>query len=300
MVISVADFTDRFIRIFGNKVWEDFCKYSRSKKNRKCFNSMKDVSAHLIKYNNRCKDLTNFYSHKQYTRFILICIELASGDSKVEKDFDKRTPLLNGNYNRKWEIEHIFPQNSFDDTFQTLKSRPDPILECLNKYSSRQLIRRIRWPRTLSNRQSNTCMSLQFYWTCLYCNIDRYLNKHCLNNLTLISRKLNGDTEYKTADFQTKITLMNSSKENYKEKDFYINRIFKNQSAKLAKDYFRLLLERQYILQFDFDKIFKPDEIGIPIIFFKDILGYSESAVKSTFHITPLKRIWSRKRRRIK
>ena len=32
MVISVADFTDRFIEIFGNKVWEDFCKYSRSKK----------------------------------------------------------------------------------------------------------------------------------------------------------------------------------------------------------------------------------------------------------------------------
>ena len=77
---------------------------------------------------------------------------------------------------------------------------------------------------------------------------------------------------------------MNSSKENYKEKDFYINRIFKNQSA---KDYFQLLLERQYILQFDFNRIFKPDEIGIPMIFFRDVLGYSESEIQSTFPPTP-------------
>lgn len=284
MAISVVDFKTKFIEIFGNKVWEDFCKYRRGKKNRKSFNSMEDVSVHLIKYKNRCNDLTNFYSHKQYTRFILICIELALGDSKIEKDFDKRTPLLNGNYNKKWEIEHIFPQSSFNDTFQTLKSRPDSILECLNRHSSWQLNRRIRWPRTLSNRQSNTCMSLQFYWTCLYCYIDRYLGKHCLNNLTIISRKLNGDKEYKTADFQTKVNLMNSSKENYKEKDFYINRIFKNQSA---KDYFQLLLERQYTLQFDFNRIFKPDEIGIPMIFFRDVLGYSESEIQSTFPPTP-------------
>lgn len=247
MVISVVDFKTKFIEIFGNKVWEDFCKYRRGKKNRKSFNSMEDVSVHLIKYKNRCNDLTNFYSHKQYTRFILICIELALGDSKIEKDFDKRTPLLNGNYNRKWEIEHIFPQNSFDNTFRTLKSGLDPIT-------------------------------------------DRYLDKHCLNNLTLISRKLNGDTKYKTADFQTKVKLMTSSKGNYKEKDFYINRIFKNPSAKSAeseKDYFRLLLERQHILQFDFDRIFKPDEIGIPMIFFRDVLGYSECEIQSTFPPTP-------------
>lgn len=78
MAISVADFKNRFIRIFGNKVWDDFYKYRRGKS----FNSMEDVSAHLIKYKNRYKDLSNFYSHKQYTRFILICIEIVYGDSK--------------------------------------------------------------------------------------------------------------------------------------------------------------------------------------------------------------------------
>lgn len=33
MVISIDDFKTKFIRIFGNKVWEDFCIYRRGKKN---------------------------------------------------------------------------------------------------------------------------------------------------------------------------------------------------------------------------------------------------------------------------
>lgn len=73
-----------------------------------------------------------------------------------------------------------------------------------------------------------------------------------------------------------------------------------NQSAKLTKDYFRLLEDRQLELNNDFDKIFKPDEIGIPIIFFRDVLGYSGGAIKSTSHITYLIRKGCKKRRRLK
>lgn len=290
MAISVADFKNRFIRIFGNKVWEDFRKYRRGKS----FNSMEDVSAHLIKYKNRYKDLSNFYSHKQYTRFILICIEIAYGDRKMNIDFDKRTPLSKGNYDRKWEIEHIFSQNSFDDTFKPLKDGDITRLpNCSNRRSTWQSNNwKIRYPSIQSNIRTNRRICLR-----LYIDIDKHLSCQNINNLTLISRKLNGDEEYKKANFQQKKSLMASSTKN--ELNFHINRIFKDKKAYKTEDYFFLLLDRGIKLKCDFERIFEPDNSKI-LIFFRDVLGYSESDIKSTFYIAHLIRKWCRKRRRIK
>lgn len=209
MEISVEDFKTKFIGIFGKKVWNDFSKYRRDKKKPKSFNSLEEVRTQLIKYKNRCKDLTNFYSHTQYTRFVLICIEMAYGDSKIHKDFDKKTELSNGNYNRKWEIEHIFSQNSFDDTFKTLKDGEITRLpDCLKRRSTcRSINWKIRRPSIQSNIRTNRRICLR-----LYIDIDKHLSCQNINNLTLISRELNGDEEYKKANFQQKKSLMASSK----------------------------------------------------------------------------------------
>lgn len=281
MEISVEDFKTKFIGIFGKKVWNDFSKYRRDKKKSKSFNSLEEVRTQLIKYKNRCKDLTNFYSHTQYTRFVLICIEMAYGDSKIHKDFDKKTKLSNGNYNRKWENEHIFSQNSFDDTFKTLKDGEITRLpDCLKRRSTcRSINWKIRRPSIQSNIRTNRRICLR-----LYIDIDKHLSCQNINNLTLISRELNGDEEYKKANFQKKKSLMASSKKN--ELNFHINRIFKDKKAYRAEDYFFLLLNRGIKLKYDFERIFEPDN-SKSLIFFRDVLGFSETEIQSTFPTTP-------------
>ena len=251
MVISVTNFTDRFIEIFGNKIWDEFIEYGPCKQNTKSFNSMHDVIKQLNEYKKKIAN-RNLYTkgkNRRFARFVLISIERAFRPQSRSIKFNKKQKLNNGHFNRSWEVEHIFSKSKFDNTFKGV---------------------------TLLNSG---------------------LNKHSLGNLTIITRELNGEKKYIDADFQAKKSLIQQSKEN---EGLYINCIFKNQSAKSTKDHFRLLEDRQIELKNDFDKIFKPDEIGIPIVFFEDVLGYSEGAIKSTFHITPLKRKWCRKRRRIK
>lgn len=255
MVISVDDFKTKFTQIFGDEIWDDFIVYGRRKQDTKSFNSIHDVIKQLNKYKKKIAN-RNLYTEgksRRFARFALISIEKAFRHHSRTIIFNEKEELSNGNFNRSWEVEHIFPQSKFDTTLKKINRRS-----------------------TLLNKR---------------------LNKHSLNNLTLITRELNGKEKYKVANFQTKKRLIKQSKEN---EGLYINRIFKNQSAKSAKDYFRLLLKRQYKLKFNFNKIFKPDEIGIPVVFFRDVLGYSESDIKTMLHITHLIRKWCKKRRRLK
>ena len=268
MVISVRSFKKRFIRIFGDDVWNDFIDFGKSEQDTKSFTSMHDVIKQLNKYKKKIanRDLYTKGINRRFARFALISIERAFRPQSKSITFNKKVVLKNGNFNRIWEVEHIFSSkgtNCFDEIIKVPK-------------------------------KTNTCPKKGTYNNKLITQIT--CNSIC--NLTLISRELNGKEKYKNADFQTKKKIMNPPK--YKEKDFYINRIFKNRSAKPSKDYFRLLLARQLNLKFDFNRIFKPDVTGIPVVFFEDVLGYSEGAIKSTPHITHLIRKWCRKRRRLK
>lgn len=251
MKLSVRSFKKRFIRIFGDDVWNDFIDFGKSKQGTKSFNSIHDVIKQLNAYKKKIAN-RNLYTKRKnlrFARFVLISIEKAFRPHSRSIKFNKKEKLKKGHFNRRWEVEHIFPKSKFDNKFKGFN---------------------------LSNNA---------------------VNKHSLGNLTLITRKLNGTEGYKDADFQIKKSLIQQSKKNI---GLYINCIFKNQSAKLTKDYFRLLEERQLELKNDIDKIFKPDEIGIPIIFFRDVLGYSGGAIKSTSHTTHLIRKGCKKRRRLK
>ena len=268
MVISVADFKTKVTHIFGDEIWDDFIVYGRRKQDTKSFNSIHDVIKQLNKYKKKIanRDLYTKGINRRFARFALISIERAFRPQSRSITFNKKVVLKNGNFNRIWEVEHIFPSkgtNCFDEIIKVPK-------------------------------KTNTCPKKGTYNNKLITQIT--CNSIC--NLTLISRELNGKEEYKNADFQTKKDVMNSpkkekdvmnpaKKEYYEEKDFYINRIFKNRSAKPSKDYFRLLLARQLNLKFDFNRIFKPDATGIPVVFLRVVLGYSESEIQSTFPPTP-------------
>ncbi len=280
MVISVIEFKNRFKQLFGPHVWADFLSFGNNNSLNDKFNSMEEAWGQIIKYKNKYGKISNFYKrHKQFTRFVLISIERKYREASRTITFS--APLKTGNkkYDKEWEVEHIFPSKGpkcFDNIINVSK-KPD---SC---------------PKEGTNRNEQ---------------IEK-ITRNSICNLTLISRELNGDEDYKIEDFQTKKDVMNSpkkekdvmnpaKKEYYEEKDFYINRIFKNRSAKPSKDYFRLLLARQLNLKFDFNRIFKPDATGIPVVFFEDVLGYSEGAIKSTPHITHLIRKGCKKRRRLK
>ena len=255
MVISEEDFTERFKETFGDEIWNDFIEYGQSKQDTKSFNSIHDVIKQLNAYKKKIanRDLYTKGINRRFARFALISIERAFRPQSKSITFNKKVVLKNGNFNRIWEVEHIFPSkgtNCFDEIIKVPK-------------------------------KTNTCPKKGTYNNKLITQIT--CNSIC--NLTLISRELNGKEEYKNADFQTKKKKMNPPK--YKEKDFYINRIFKNRSAKPSKDYFRLLLARQLNLKFDFNRIFKPDATGIPVVFLRVVLGYSESEIQSTFPPTP-------------
>ena len=300
MVISVKDFKTKFIGIFGDEIWDDFIKYGRSKQNTISFKSMHEVVRHLSNYKEKFFEARNFYEHKPYTRFVLISIERAFRRKSRLIKFAEKMELDNGYFNRRWEIEHIFPQSGYDNIFKRKKIGSTQLQKRSKRQPNRQLNRckRKRPYRKLNNRSNK-----RLYWPYTLRKIDKYIGMHRLNNLTLISRKLNGDKKYKTADFQIKKYIMNCSTENYTEKDFYINRIFKDRktyerTVYEIEDYVSLLKNRGIKLKRDFNRIFvtdkfritKPDELDIPIIFFRDVLGYSKSDIKSTFHITPLKR----------
>lgn len=267
MAISVKNFEKRFKKIFGDEIWDDFIEYKRNNNHTEIFDSLQEVVTQLIAYSNKYDGVSNFYEqNKPFTRFVLISIERAFRPHSRSIKFNKKQALKKGNFNRVWEIEHIFPSRG-SNSFNEIIKVPKKTNSCPKKDTN------------------NNKLIIQ-------------ITSNSICNLTLISRKLNGKEEYKKADFQKKKDIMNSPK--YKEKDFYINRIFKNQSAKSSKDYFRLLLYRQLKLKVSFNRVFKPNKFGIPIIFFKEVLKYSEGNIKSTFHITHPIRKWCRKRRRIK
>ena len=251
MVISVEDFTERFKETFGDEIWNDFIEYGRIKQDTKSFNSIHDVIKQLNAYKKKIAN-RNLYTkgkNRRFVRFVLISIERAFRPKSRSIKFNKKDKLNNGHFNRRWEVEHIFPKSKFDNTFKGV---------------------------TILNSA---------------------LNKHSLGNLTIITRELNGEKKYIDADFQAKKSLVRQSKKN---KGLHINRIFKNRFAKLSKDHYRLLLVRQRKLKYDFNRVFQPNKFGIPIIFFRDVLGYSGGAIKSTSHITHLIRKGCKKRRRLK
>ena len=291
MTISAVDFKNRFIRIFGAAIWTDFIDFSKSKQDSKSFQLMHYEIRQLDEYSKKIEN-RNLYTkgkNQRFARFVLISIERAFHPQSRSINFDETIKLKDGHFNRYWEIEHIFPQSGFDDFFKKV--------EHFTALFNRRLYRRShRRPHIRPHRRSHRRSYRNLYFTA-YMHVEEYLNKHFINNLTLITRELNGHQYYKTAKFLRKRRLIQQFEEN---KGLYINHIFKNQSAKSAKDCFRLLVDRQYKLKFNFNRIFKPDEIGIPVVFFRDVLGYSESDIKTMLHITRRIRKWCRKRRKMK
>lgn len=270
MVISVVDFTDRFKGIFGDKIWDDFFKYCRCENQTETFDSLEEVATQLITYSNKYDRVSNFYKkHKPFTRFVLICIERAYRSES--RDIEFLAPLQHSDNpnDKKWEVEHIFPskgQKSFDNII-TVPKKPD---SC---------------PKEGTNHNEQ---------------IEK-ITKNSICNLTLISRELNGAEGYKNEDFQKKKDVMNSPKkekdvinpakeEYYEEKDFYINRIFQDDQATNPSEYLELLLQRKEELEKAFKNIFikcSPEYSDNPLFFFRDVLGYSESEIQSTFPTAP-------------
>lgn len=99
-------------------------------------------------------------------------------------------------------------------------------------------------------------------------NIDKkYINS--LGNLTLISRRLNGNDKYNVAEFETKKTLM----EDYLEYNFYINDVFKKYNKFNEDD----ILEREQRLKEKFKNIFYDESNVFSLdMYFKKVLNYIE------------------------
>ena len=88
----------------------------------------------------------------------------------------------------------------------------------------------------------------------------------CLGNLTLISRVLNGDEKYKQESYKKKRKIIRGSK--WREKRFYINKVFKNQwnfnetlidlrYKWLKKRFLNIFYEDKYRKTFTLDKFEK-------------------------------------------
>lgn len=231
---------------------------------------MEEAWGQIIKYKNKYGKISNFYKrHKQFTRFVLISIERKYREASRTITFS--APLKTGNkkYDKEWEVEHIFPSKGpkcFDNIINVPK-------------------------KTNSSPKEGTNRNEQ---------IEK-ITRNSICNLTLISRELNGAEGYKNEDFQTKKDVMNSPKkekdvmnpakeEYYEEKDFYINSIFRDAQATHTSEYLELLLQRKGKLEKAFKNIFikcSPDDSDNPLFFFRDVLGYSESEIQSTFPTTP-------------
>ena len=268
MVISVEDFTERFKETFGDEIWNDFIEYGRIKQDTKSFNSIHDVIKQLNAYKKKIAN-RNLYTkgkNRRFVRFVLISIERAFRPHSRSTIFNEKEELNNGYFNRSWEVEHIFPskgQNSFDNIINVLK-KPD---SC---------------PKEGTNRNEQI----------------KKITRNSICNLTLISRELNGDEDYKIEDFETKKDVMNSPKKEkdvknpakkdyYEEKDFYINRIFQDDQPTDPSEYLDLLLRRKKELNQDFKKIFEMDGDDNPFLFFKEVLDFSEHEIQSTFPPSP-------------
>ena len=95
-------------------------------------------------------------------------------------------------------------------------------------------------------------------------------HKHNLSNLTLISRDLNNNEEYKVAVFDRKRELIRG----HEDGSLYINQIF--QETAIPDGGLRELLEiRNNSLKEEFKNIFYPDGMWNVDSFFKDLLQLS-------------------------
>ena len=268
MAISVANFTERFKETFGDEIWDDFIEYGRSNQDTKSLNSIHDVIKQLNAYKKKIAN-RNLYTkgkNRRFVRFALISIERAFRSHSRSTIFNEKEELNNGHFNRSWEVEHIFPSKGpkcFDNIINVPKKTDSS-------------------PKEGTNRNEQ---------------IEK-ITRNSICNLTLISRELNGAEGYKNEDFQTKKDVMNSpkkekdvmnpaKKEYYEEKDFYINRIFQDDQATDSSEYLDLLLRRKKELNQDFKKIFEMDGDDNPFLFFKEVLGFSENEIQSTFPRTP-------------
>ncbi|HEL1907189.1 TPA: DUF1524 domain-containing protein [Streptococcus suis] len=124
MEITVKDFKDRFIAVYGENVWRDFYQTHRTPYQVKVgFQSIEEIESHLETYLSNITNVQNFYidNNKQFLRFILISIERAYRPESRKYNFSE---LYYGFGNeKKWEIEHIFSLSKFDDEFSNKRFR---------------------------------------------------------------------------------------------------------------------------------------------------------------------------------
>ncbi|HHW4958315.1 TPA: GmrSD restriction endonuclease domain-containing protein [Streptococcus suis] len=124
MEITVKDFKDRFIAVYGENVWKDFYQTHRTPYQVKVgFQSIEEIECHLETYLSNITNVKKFYSdnNKQFLRFILISIERAYRPESRKYNFSE---LYYGFGNeKKWEIEHIFSLSKFDDEFSNKRFR---------------------------------------------------------------------------------------------------------------------------------------------------------------------------------
>ncbi|MGQ7549194.1 GmrSD restriction endonuclease domain-containing protein [Streptococcus suis] len=124
MEITVKDFKDRFIAVYGENVWKDFYQTHRTPYQVKVgFQSIEEIEYHLETYLSNITNVQNFYidNNKQFLRFILISIERAYRPESRQYNFSE---LYYGFGNeKKWEIEHIFSLSKFNEEFSNKRFR---------------------------------------------------------------------------------------------------------------------------------------------------------------------------------
>ena len=96
------------------------------------------------------------------------------------------------------------------------------------------------------------------------------MHKHNLSNLTLISRNLNNNEDYKVAIFERKGELIRG----HEDGNFYINQIFQETAITDGK-LLELLEDRNNSLKEEFKSIFYPDGVWNVDSFFKVVLQLS-------------------------
>ncbi|MBM7642693.1 GmrSD restriction endonuclease domain-containing protein [Streptococcus loxodontisalivarius] len=122
MEITIKQFEEQFVKIYGRNVWNDFNGYSRNEILQKLgFESIQKLEEQLSKYVKRIEEVKDFYRHKQFARFVLISIEKFKRSESNEIDFSR---LYNESFTSElpdsekfWEVEHIFSLNNFNRVF---------------------------------------------------------------------------------------------------------------------------------------------------------------------------------------
>lgn len=171
------EYREKMIQVYGKKVVEYFEKFE-NKKDKSFPENYEAFKGKMESYVSRIgepgasieddklkKKASNFNTHKQFARFILISIEKHNQNLSI--NLSEKADESNTN---KWQTEHILPQADKN-------------------------------------------------------NVDIcYLRS--LGNLTLISKELNGNEDYKNAEYKVKQKIILEKNEYKSEKDFYLNKFF--------------------------------------------------------------------------